>query len=55
MNGIISAIPNNWKHIIMCETMIHDLICNFTNYLFREFDKSQVCAITNAKTIQKLL
>jgi hypothetical protein len=55
MNGIISAIPNNWKHIIMCEIMIHDLICNFTNYLFREFDKSQVCAITNEKTIQKLL
>ena len=55
MNGIISAIPNNWKHIIMCETMIHDLICNFTNYIFREFDKSLVCAIKNEKTIQKLL
>jgi len=25
MNGIISAIPNNWKQIIMGE---HDLICN---------------------------
>ena len=37
MNGIISAIPTNWKHIIMFETMIHDLICNFTNYLLREF------------------
>ena len=36
MNGIISAIPNNWKHIIMCETMIHDIICNLTNYIFRE-------------------
>ena len=45
MNGIIIAIPNNCKHIIMCETMIHDLICNFTNYIFREFDKSLVCAI----------
>jgi hypothetical protein len=45
MNGIIIAIPNNWKHIIMCETMIHDLICNFTNYIFREFDKSRGCAI----------
>ena len=28
MNGIISAIPNNWKEIIMGEIMIHDLICN---------------------------
>ena len=49
MNGIISAIPNNWKHIIMCETKIHDLICNFTNYIFREFEKSLVCAIKMRK------
>ena len=28
MNGIISAILNNWKQIIMGETMMHDLICN---------------------------
>jgi hypothetical protein len=28
MNGIISAIPNNWKQNIMDETMMHDLICN---------------------------
>jgi hypothetical protein len=28
MNGIISAIPNNWNHNIMGETMMHDLICN---------------------------
>ena len=51
MNGIISAIPNNWNQRIMCETMIHDLICNFTNYEPREFDKSLVCAIQNKKTI----
>jgi len=28
MDGIISAISNNWKQIIMGKTMIHDLICN---------------------------
>jgi hypothetical protein len=28
MNGIISAIPNNWKHNIMGETIMHDLIYN---------------------------
>jgi hypothetical protein len=49
MNDIISAIPNNWKHIIMCETMIHDLICNLTNYIFRELWKSLVCAIKMRK------
>jgi hypothetical protein len=27
-SGIISAIPNNWNHNIMGETMMHDLICN---------------------------
>jgi len=51
MNGIVSAIPNNWKQIIMCETTMHNLICNFTNYVFREFDKSLVCAIKHEKTI----
>jgi hypothetical protein len=28
MNGIISAIPNNWKQNSMGETMMHVLICN---------------------------
>ena len=28
MNGISSAIPNNWKHNIMGEAIMHDLICN---------------------------
>jgi hypothetical protein len=28
MNGIISAIQNNWKQNIMGETMMHVLICN---------------------------
>jgi hypothetical protein len=28
MNGIISAIQNNWKQTIMGETMMHVLICN---------------------------
>ena len=66
MNGIISAIPNNWKEIIMGEIMIHDLICNeiaekakeenkpskyVSNYLFREFDNSLVGAVQNEKTI----
>ena len=49
MNGIISAIPNKWKQISMCESMIHDLICNFTNYIFSEFDKSLVCAVKMRK------
>ena len=26
MYGIISVIPNNWKQIIMGETMIYDLL-----------------------------
>jgi hypothetical protein len=50
----------------MGETMMHDLICNriaekqkkktnivynFTNHLFREFDKSLLCVIQNEKAI----
>jgi hypothetical protein len=66
MNGIISAIPNNWKQTIMGETMMHDLICNgiaekqkkktnivysLTTHLFREFDKNLLCVIKNEKAI----
>jgi Na+/serine symporter len=66
MNGIISAIPNNWKQNIMGETMMHVLICNeiaekhkrktnivhiLTTYLSEEFDKSLLCVIKSAETI----
>ena len=64
--GIISAILNNWKQIIMGETIKLDRICNeivekiktetnlvhiFTNYLFREFSKNLLIDIKNGKTI----
>ena len=65
MNGIINAIPNNWKQIAMGEAMMQDLICNgiadqsneenkpckYLNKFFREFDKSLLCDIANEKTI----
>ena len=40
MNGIISAIPNNWKQNIMGEAMMHDLICNVIADKAKEENKS---------------
>ena len=39
MNGIISAIPNNWKPNIMGETMMHDLIYNGITEKVKEENK----------------
>ena len=59
--GIISTIPNNWKQIILGETIKFDRICIeivlkkkmqktnlvniFTNQLFREFSKNLLIVI----------